>query len=71
MKEVNNYIKIGVVFNTIFLISNVFDILPEFLKGLSAGLGITLIFIGSKFGDKLSSFREKKLNLIKKLFIFK
>lgn len=71
MKEVNNYVKIGVVFNTIFLVSNVFDLLPEFIKGICAGLGITLIFMGFKFGDNLSSFKEKKLNLIKKLFIFK
>ena len=70
MKNINNYTRFGLVFNSIFLFGNYFDIFPEFIKGLCAGLGIGLIFIGiySENHD-MTKFRNYKKNLFKKLIL--
>ena len=63
MKKFNNYIKFGFLFNSIFLFGNCTNLLPEFISGLCAGLGLTLIFIGmySEKHDisKLRNYKKK------------
>lgn len=69
MKNHNIYISIGLLLNSSFLIQNTFNTVPEFIKGLFAGLGITLMIIGvySKNHD-LSKFKNFKHNLFNKVF---
>ena len=66
MRKINNYTKFGLLFNEIFMLGNCTNLLPEFIKGLCVGLGITLIFIGrySENHDisKLRSFKKDILN---------
>lgn len=61
MRKLNKFIKYGLVFNGIFLVSNQFNLLPEFFKGVFAGLGITFILIGS-FSESpvISKFKAYK-----------
>ncbi|GLC29082.1 hypothetical protein bsdE14_04920 [Clostridium omnivorum] len=68
MKKLNNYICLGLLFNSIFLFSNEFKLFPEFIKGLFAGLGIALILIGvySERHD-LSRLRNYKKSLFNRL----
>lgn len=47
MKKKNKYFVIGVWFYVIFLVTNHFNLAPEFIKGLCAGLGLVLILIGT------------------------
>ena len=62
MKKLNNYICWGLFFNGLFILGNKFDLFPEFIKGLFAGLGITLILLGiySENHDisKLKSYKK-------------
>ena len=46
MKKFNVYLKYGLLINCIFLLINGSGIFPEFIKGICAGLGLTLIFMG-------------------------
>lgn len=64
MKKSNNYIYLGLIFNSIFLFSNGIKLFPEFLKGLCVGLGIALIFIGI-YSEKhdLSKLKNYKRSL--------
>ncbi len=68
MKKLNNYIKFGLLFNGVFLLGNCTNLLPEFIKGLCVGLGLTLIFIGmySENHDisKLKKFKKDTLNRV-------
>ena len=68
MKKLNNYKCWGLFFNGLFLLGNYFDLFPEFIKGLFAGLGITLILLGiySENHD-ISKFKNYKKNLLKNL----
>ena len=66
MKKFNKQINFGLLFNGVFLLGNYTDLLPEFIKGLSAGLGLTLIIVGvySENHDisKLRNFKKGILN---------
>jgi hypothetical protein len=64
MKKPNKHICLGLIFNSIFLFSNEFNIFPEFIKGLCVGLGISLIFIGV-YSEKhdLSQLKNYKKSL--------
>ncbi|MCR1949794.1 MULTISPECIES: hypothetical protein [unclassified Clostridium] len=66
MKKFNKYINFGLLFNGVFLLGNYTDLLPEFIKGLSVGLGLTLIFVGvySENHDisKLRNFKKGIFN---------
>ena len=68
MKKLNNYIKLGLLFNVIFIIGNYTDIFPEFIKGFLVGFGLTLIFIGiySENHDisKLKNYKKCMLNKV-------
>ncbi|GAA0086418.1 hypothetical protein UT300007_28580 [Clostridium sp. CTA-7] len=68
MKKLNNYTNWGLLFYVIFLLSNCFNLFPEFIKGLGVGLGFTLIFIGiySKKHD-MSKLRNYKKMLLRRV----
>ncbi len=67
MKKLNNYHRFGLLFNSIFLLSNYFDLLPEFFEGLCIGLCITLIFMGEySRNHNMSNLRKWKMNFIKR-----
>ena len=69
LKKHNNYIILGLLFNSIFLFLNNFNIVPELIKGLIFGLGISLILVGSYSNNHtLSKFKNYKHNLINKVF---
>ena len=70
MKKFNNYINLGLFFNGIFLLGNGLNFLPEFIKGLCCGLGITLILIGM-YSEKhdISKIRSLKRNVLKRLLL--
>ena len=63
MKKINNYLAFGLFFNGIFLLGNRLDIFPEFIKGVCAGAGISLIILGSYAQthdiSKLRNFKKK------------
>ena len=42
----NNYIRVGLVFNSLFLVGNRIDFIPDFILGFCAALGLILIFVG-------------------------
>ncbi|NEU06287.1 hypothetical protein [Clostridium senegalense] len=67
MKELNNYIRFGILFYGMFLISNCFNIIPEFIKGLCVGIGFALIFLGI-YSEKhdMSKLKNCKKELFKK-----
>lgn len=68
MKKFNNYINFGLLFNGIFLMGNYTNLLPEFIKGLCVGLGLTLIFIGM-YSEKhdISKLKNYKKDILNKL----
>ena len=68
MRRCNNCIKFGLLFNAIFLIANHYSIIPEFIKGILAGLGITLMLIGAlKENDKLDNLKNHKKTILSKM----
>lgn len=69
MKQTNKFIPIGLLFNSIFLLSSHFDILPDFFEGAFVALGLMFLGLGlySKNHD-LKAIREFKLNMFKKVF---
>ena len=46
MRRINNWIKFGILFNSIWLIANHYLSTPHFLSGMLAGFGMILIIIG-------------------------
>ncbi len=71
MKKINNYFKLGLFFNGIWLISNSFNLLPSFIEGLCCGVGLTLILIGMCAQNyDISKLRTYKKRLLKKVFHF-
>lgn len=69
MKKFNNYTKFGLLFNGIFLFGNSTNLLPEFIKGLSIGLGLILIFIGMySENHDISKLRSYKKDILNKVF---
>ncbi len=65
---INNWIKIGLLFNGIFLVANRFSLLPEFFLCLTQGFGLAFILIGFIRGDRdMSKVKEFKRNLYKKI----
>lgn len=68
MKKRNKYLNFGVCFYVIFLVTNQFNLAPEFIKGLCAGLGLTLILIGTcSENHDISKIKSIKRSFIKKL----
>ena len=68
MKKINNYLAFGLLFNGIFLLGNRLDIFPEFIKGVCAGVGISLIILGSYAQTHdISKLRNFKKNILNKL----
>lgn len=68
MKELNNYIRFGILFYGVFLIFNCINIIPEFIKGLCVGIGSALIFLGI-YSEKhdMSKLKNYKKKLFKKV----
>lgn len=46
MKKLNNYICIGLFFNSLWLVSNRFIVLPEFINGLCVGIALSFMLLG-------------------------
>lgn len=71
-EKINNYLRIGLILNSVFLFTNRLDVIPEFFKGLCAGLGIVLIFLGD-LSEKydLSKLRNNKKTLINRILLNK
>lgn len=68
MKKLNNYISLGLLFNSIFLLGNCTNLLPEFIKGLCVGLGFVLIFIGIySESHQISKLKTYKKNILNRL----
>lgn len=68
MKKFNNYTKLGLLFNSIFLLGNYTNLLPEFIKGFCAGLGLVLIFIGIySENHNISKLRSYKRNILNRI----
>jgi hypothetical protein len=64
LRKLNKFITYGLIFSNIFLVSNQFNLLPEFFKGVFAGLGITFFIIGSlDQSPVISKFKTFKRNL--------
>ncbi len=71
-EKINNYLRIGLILNSVFLFTNRLDVIPEFFKGLCAGLGIALMFLGD-LSEKydLSKLRNNKKTLINRILLNK
>lgn len=69
MKNYKIYICLGLLFNSSYLVLNNFSSIPDFFKGLIAGLCIALLIIGlyGKNHD-LSKFKTFKYDLFNKVF---
>lgn len=69
MKKFTNYLCFGLFLNALYLISNQFDLLPDFIEGLCVGVGLSLILIGIYTeNDRISKIRDYKENLRIRLF---
>ncbi len=72
MKKRNIYLNFGILFYVIFLITNNFNLAPEFIKGLCVGLGLILMFIGGySENHDISKIRNIKKSFLKKLINLK
>lgn len=67
LKKLNNFICIGLIFNGVYLVSNHFRVIPDFIKGLCAGIGISFILLGA-YAEKhdISKLRNYKKALLNK-----
>lgn len=68
MKKINNYICWGLLLNGIWMLSIRVNLLPDFIEGLTVGLGIVFILIGicSEKYD-LSKVKNYKKKLFKRI----
>jgi len=66
VKKINSYILSGVFLNSLWLVSNQFQLLPSFIEGLALGLGLVLMAVGMS-GDRfgMGKVRRYKLKLVK------
>lgn len=72
MKKRNKYLNFGVCFYVIFLVTNQFNLAPEFIKGLCVGLGLFLMIIGGySENHDISKIKSFKKIFIKKLINIK
>ena len=66
MKKFDNYTYCGIFLNLLWLISNRFNLLPDFIEGLFVGLGLTFILIGiyklQNYVSQLRDYKKKLLN---------
>ena len=68
MKKFNNYICWGLFLNGIFIFSSRFNLLPDFIEGISVGLGLLFILIGISCEKyDISKVRNYKKNLFKSI----
>jgi hypothetical protein len=68
MKNLNSYIRVGMVLNAFSLIFSRFTIIPEFILGVCLGAGISLMLLGI-YAEKhdINELRSYKLALINKV----
>lgn len=67
MKKFNSYRSLGLLFSMISIISNRFGLLPDIVEGMCLGLGIVLLLMAAySYNHDMSSFRNRKMSLIKK-----
>lgn len=68
MKKMNNHICWGLFLNGVWILSIRFNLLPDFVEGVIAGLGLSFVLIGmcyEKYG--LSKIKNYKKNLFSKI----
>ena len=66
MNKFNKYTSIGLLFNGIFLISSRFSLLPDVIEGFTAGVGISLIFMGLYASNHdISKLKNEKMKFLK------
>lgn len=66
----NNFIKLGLLFNALFLLGNHIVLFPDFLQGLSLGLAIVFFTLGVYAQHRdLSTLTNFKKRLFTKLFL--
>ncbi|KPU26360.1 hypothetical protein TR13x_10480 [Caloranaerobacter sp. TR13] len=69
MKKFNKYIYFGMFLNGLWLISNRFNLLPDFIEGLCVGAGVTFILIGMYAENHvISELRNYKKSLLNRVF---
>lgn len=69
MKKFNNYLSFGLFFNGIFITSNRYNLLPDFIEGLCAGAGIGLSLIGMyAINHDIYKLRNYKIKLFQRAF---
>lgn len=67
MRKLNNYTTFAVVFTGIFIMSNRYNLLPDFIEGLFSGIGILLFLIGMyAYNHDISKLRNCKMNFFKR-----
>ncbi|MBE6053468.1 MAG: hypothetical protein E7212_06060 [Clostridium sartagoforme] len=71
MKKLNNYISTGLLIYGLYLFSNQFIKLPEFLNGFSIGLAILLMLWGNYIENhditKIKKFKKDLLSKVRNI----
>lgn len=68
MKRMNYYLSVGLLLNSIFLLSSRFHFLPDFFEGFCVSLGIVLVIYGLIIENhNRSNFRNCKKKILAKV----
>ena len=68
MKQINNYICLGVFLNGIWIISIRLNLLPDFIEGVTLGLGWLFVLIGMCYEKyDISKIKNYKKNLFSRI----
>lgn len=68
MKKMNNQTCLGLFLNGIWILSIRFNLLPDFIEGVTAGLGLSVMLIGmccEKYGiSKIKNYKKSLFSRI-------
>lgn len=68
MKKLNNYICWGVFLNGIWIFSNRYNLLPDFIQGVLIGIGLLFVLIGMCFEKyNISKIKKYKKNILNRI----
>ena len=68
MKKLNNYICWGIFLNGVWILSNRYNILPDFIEGVLVAIGLLCIFMGMCFEKyDISKIKKYKKNLLNRI----
>lgn len=66
----NQYIKLGLLFNGLFLLGNSMVVFPDFLQGIALGLAVVFFSLGVYANHHdISTLIQGKKKLIRRLFL--